>query len=228
MRVLPVGIADPQLYLRHGHDLLEGEAGSVPEVESQVVGRTGNQVLMLQKLQVEYLSLMRVYLVQQRCGVGIVDLEPGAFPLDEEEVLDLLKVVQVLNAGLMLLPVDHLITEVVILDDVLKAPIVPQQPQFDDMVAELLPLHALVTIHIHLLEEVYQREGQSQLQAVVSPIVVEVLQHDGNELIDRQALLVLLEALLDHRHLLLVQHLKDLRLGDLLLIAGGFAPVHDK
>jgi hypothetical protein len=43
-----------------------------------------------------------------------------------------------------------------------------------------------------------------------------VLQHDRYELINGQTLVVLLEALLYHSHLLLVQHLQDLSLSDLV------------
>lgn len=84
------------------------------------------------------------------------------------------------------------------------------------MVAKLLPFHRLIPIDIHLLEEVDKGKGKLQLELGVVPIVVEVLQHYRYELINRQALVVLLEALLYHRHLLLVQHLQDLSLSDLV------------
>lgn len=82
MRMLPVGIANPQLYLRHWHDLLQGEARSIPKVQSKVIGGTRYQILMLQELKIKYLTLVGIDLVQQRGGVGIVDLESGTFPLD--------------------------------------------------------------------------------------------------------------------------------------------------
>lgn len=72
----------------------------------------------------------------------------------------------------MLLPIYHLITKIIILDNILETSIVPKQTQLYDMVAELLPFHALVAIHIHLLEEVYQSEREPQFQTVVVAIVI--------------------------------------------------------
>lgn len=159
---------------------------------------------------------MSVDLVEQRCTIGIVYLEPGALLLDEEDILQFFEVVEVLDACLMLLSIDHLVADVVVLDDILEAAVVAEQAELDDVVAELLPLHRLIAVDVDLLEEVDQREGELQLEFGVVPVVVEVLQHDRNELIDGQTLVVLLEALLYHSHLLLVQHLQDLSLSDLV------------
>lgn len=54
----------------------------------------------------------------------------------------------------MLLPVDNLIADEIALDDVLEAAVVAQQAQLDDMIAELFPLHCLIPVDVHLLEEV--------------------------------------------------------------------------
>lgn len=111
---------------------------------------------MLQKLQVQNLSFVSIDLIQQGRCIGIVNLEPRTFPLNQKQIFDLLKIVKILNSSLMLLPIYHLITKIIILDNILETSIVSKQAQLYDMVAEFLPFHALVAIHIHLLEEVYQ------------------------------------------------------------------------
>ena len=60
----------------------------------------------------------------------------------------------------MLLPVDHLIAYEIILDNVLETSVVSQQPQLNDMIAELLPLHSLVPIDVNLLEKIHQSQCQ--------------------------------------------------------------------
>lgn len=114
----------------------------------------------------------------------------------------------------MLFSVYHLIANEVILDDIFKAPIVPQESKLDDMIAKFFPLHGLISIDIHLLEEVNEGKSESQFQFGIITIVVQMFEHDGHELINGQSFLVLLETLLYDRHLLLVEHLKDLRLSD--------------
>jgi hypothetical protein len=77
----------------------------------------------------------------------------------------------------MLLPVYYFIADVVILDDILEAPIVSEQTKFDDMIAEFLPFHALIAIDIDLLEEVNKRKGKLEFEFGVITIIVEVFQH---------------------------------------------------
>lgn len=100
---------------------------------------------------------MSVHLVEQRGSVCIVYLEAGALLLDEEDVLEFFKVIEILNTGLVFFPINNLIADVVILDDVLKAAVVAEEAELDDVVAELLPLHGLITVDVDLFEEVNER-----------------------------------------------------------------------
>ena len=140
---------------------------------------------------------MGVDLVEEGGVVGVVDFEAGAFLLHHEDVLELVEEIQVLNARLVFFLVGHLITEEIGLDDVLKTAVVPKQSQLDDVVTELLPLHCLVAVDIHFLEEVDEGHCEFLLEDGVIAVVVEVLQHDRDEVVDGQSLLLQLELLLD-------------------------------
>ncbi len=107
---------------------------------------------------------MSVDLVEQRCTIGIVYLESGALLLDEEDILQFFEVVEVLDACLVLLSIDHLVADVVVLDDILEAAVVAEQAELDNVVAELLPLHGLIAVDVDLLEEVDEREGELELE----------------------------------------------------------------
>lgn len=54
----------------------------------------------------------------------------------------------------MFFPVDHFIADEIIFDDIFEAPIISEQTQLDDMVAELFPFHGLIAVDVDLLEEV--------------------------------------------------------------------------
>jgi hypothetical protein len=56
--------------------LFQSETASIPEVDSEVVGRSSYQVLMLKKLQIEYLSFVGVDFVEQSCTVSVINFEP--------------------------------------------------------------------------------------------------------------------------------------------------------
>jgi hypothetical protein len=63
----------------------------------------------------------------------------------------------------VLLSVDYLVADEIIFDDIFEGSVVPEQTQLDDVVAELLPLHALIPVDVDLLEEIYQCQGQFHL-----------------------------------------------------------------
>ena len=93
---------------------------------------------------------------------------------------------------------------------VFEAAVVAEESELDDVAAEFFPLHGLVAIDVDLFEEVDEGEGEFFFEFFVFGVVVEVLEHDGDELIDGEALFLLLEALLDENHFLFVEHLEDL------------------
>ena len=85
----------------------------------------------------------------------------------------------------MFLFVSHLLAWKVGFNYIFEATVIPQQTQLDDMVAELLPLHGLISINVNLFEEIDQRKGEILLQLGVLIIVLEVLQHDWDKLIQQ-------------------------------------------
>ena len=46
-RVFPVGIPDFKLYFRDGYNLFQGKTAGVPEVDGQIVGGSGDEILVL-------------------------------------------------------------------------------------------------------------------------------------------------------------------------------------
>jgi hypothetical protein len=222
--VLPVGVPDFELDFRDRDDLLEREGGGVPEVDGEVVGGGGDEVLQLEVLQVEDVALVGVHLVLQVRIGAVVDLEPRRLLFDQEEALEFLEEVDVFDAILVFLAVDDLLAGEVRLDDVLEVAVVAGEAQLDDVVAKLFPLHGLVVVDVDLLEEVDEGQRKAVLQFLVFGVVLEVLEHDRQELVHAESFLLFLEALLDQDHLLAVQHLEDLVLGYLdprLLLLGG-------
>ena len=69
---------------------------------------------------------MSVDRIEQRCTICVVYFEPRALLLDEDDILQFLEVVEIFNARLVLLPVDHLVADVVVLDHVLEAAVVAE------------------------------------------------------------------------------------------------------
>jgi hypothetical protein len=63
----------------------------------------------------------------------------------------------------MLFPISNFLGRKITLNDILKAAIIPQEPQLNDMVTELLPLHGLIAININFLEKVNQRQSNFML-----------------------------------------------------------------
>ena len=54
----------------------------------------------------------------------------------------------------MLFLVGTLIAQEVVLDHILKATVISEQSQLDDMITKLLPFHGLVTIDIYFFKEI--------------------------------------------------------------------------
>jgi hypothetical protein len=94
------------------------------------------------------------------------------------------------------------------------------------MITELFPLHRAIPIHIDLLKQLNEGEGDAHMLVLIVLVEVEVLEHDGEELLDGEAFLFLLEALFDGVHLLFVQHLHYVGLGHLVLLFGFFLLLH--
>lgn len=86
------------------------------------------------------------------------------------------------------------------------------------MVAELLPLHGLVTVDIDLFKEINQGEGDFVFEFFIFLVVVQVFEHYRDKFVNGKAFFSLLETLFDGGHLFAVQHLQYLILGNLLLI----------
>lgn len=86
------------------------------------------------------------------------------------------------------------------------------------MIGELIPLHGSIPIHINLLEELNQRQRNPHMFVLIRMIKVEMFEHHPQELLNGQALILLLEALLNDIHLLAVEHLHDVCLGHLVLL----------
>ena len=118
---------------------------------------------------------MSIHLVQQGGTSRIVHLKSAAVLLEEEQAFEFLEIVQIFNSRLMFLAIDYLIANEIIFDDIFGAPIVPQQPQLNDMITKLLPLHRLIPIDINLLKKINQSQSQLHLQLFVSPVVIQVL-----------------------------------------------------
>jgi hypothetical protein len=174
----------------------------------------------------QYTSFMGVDLIQQIGIINPVDLKPRRILLDTKQILQFLKVVQTLNIILMLLLIQNGLTGIVTLNEILKAPIIPQQPKLNNMIGKLIPLHRAIPIHIDLLKQLNEGEGDAHMLVLIVLVEVEVLEHDGEELLDGEAFLFLLEALFDGVHLLFVQHLHYVGLGHLVLLFGFFLLLH--
>jgi len=106
----------------------------------------------------------------------------------------------------------------VVLDDVLEGAIVPQQAQLDDVVAELFPLHGLVAVDIDFFKKVNQGKGDLMLEFFIFFIVIQMIEHTRDKLINWESFLALLKTLFDGGHFLTMKHLEDLVLSDLLII----------
>lgn len=227
--MFPISIPNFKLNFWYRDDLFEGKASGIPKINRQIVGRSGNQILMLQKLQIQDLTLMRIDLVQQRSSIGIVDLKTRTVLLQHKQILQPLKIIEVLNTRLVLLPVHDLIANEVTLYHVLKTTVVTQQTQLDYVITKLFPLHSLVPIHVHLLEKINQSQRQLHLQLIVTAVVIQMLQHHRHEIVNRQTLILItrtLKTLLYHRHLLTMQHLQNLSLSYLVTLPPLLRPTH--
>lgn len=175
--MLPVCVLDLELDLRHRYYLFESKTGGVPEVYGQIVGTGGQKVLVLQVLQVKNCAFMCIHFIEQTGVVDIVDFEPRALLFKHEDVLELFEVIEPFHPDLVFLLVDDPLGREVALDDILEGPVVPEQSQLDDVVAELLPLHCLVPVDIHLLKEVDECQGQFMFESLALLVIVQVLQH---------------------------------------------------
>lgn len=120
----------------------------------------------------------------------------------------------------MLLAVDDCLAWKVALNHVLEATVVAQQSQFDDVVRKFFPLHGAIAIYVDLLEQFNKCKGYLHMVLLIRPVKVEVFEHHAQKLFYSEALLLLLEALLDYYHLLLVQHLHNVCLSELLMNLG--------
>ena len=78
----------------------------------------------------------------------------------------------------MFLPINNFIADEVIFDDIFEAPIISEQAQLDDMIAEFLPLHRLIAIDIDFFEKINEGECQFHFEFLVGAVVVEVFEHD--------------------------------------------------
>lgn len=97
---------------------------------------------------------MCIYFIEQACVIYVVYFEPRALFLQHEYVFEFFKVVKALYSNLVLLLVNDSLRREVVLDDVLKGSIVPEQSKLNNVAAELFPLHGLIAVDINLLEEI--------------------------------------------------------------------------
>jgi hypothetical protein len=61
--LLPVGVADFKLDFWYGDDLLETEGGGIPEVDGEVVGGCGDEILILEVFEVQDVAFVSIDLV---------------------------------------------------------------------------------------------------------------------------------------------------------------------
>ena len=78
----------------------------------------------------------------------------------------------------MLFSINHLITDIVIFDNILEASVIPQKSKLNDVITKLLPLHGLIAIDIDFFEKVDEGKCESKFQFGVISIVVEMFEHD--------------------------------------------------
>ena len=110
----------------------------------------------------------------------------------------------------MLFAVIDPVTREIGFDNIFETSIVAQKAQLDDMVTELIPLHALITVDVDLLEEVDECQRKLHLQLGILLVVFEVLKHHRDKLIQLKPFFLFLKLFLDLSHFLAMQHLQDL------------------
>ena len=120
---------------------------------------------------------MGVDFIQQVGVVHVVDFKSGALFFDHKNIFDLLEVEQALDSCLVFLSVEDPLRWKVVLDDVLKGAIIPQEAQLDDVVAELFPLHGLVAVDIDFFKKVNQGKGDLMLELFIFFIVIQMIEH---------------------------------------------------
>ena len=103
---------------------------------------------------------MRIYLILETGIDAVINFEPRRLFFNQKQTLQLFKVVHIFDAHLMFLFVNDLVAGEVRFDHIFKTAVVSQQSQLNDMITELLPLHGLIPIDIHFLEEVDESQSK--------------------------------------------------------------------
>ena len=126
---------------------------------------------------------MSIDLIQQVSIVHIVNFKVRAFLFDHEYILKFLEIEQPFDPCLVFFLVDNSLRGEIGFNYILERAVIPQQTQLNDMVAELFPLHGLVAVDVHFLEEINQCQSDLVLEFLVFLVVVQMLQHAGHEII---------------------------------------------